>query len=77
MIATAGIARRQTAQPSARAWVRIAFAMFAVGWGANQFSFTDLAGNPAPARMYADARDALALHRLLDNISGTPTTGLT
>jgi hypothetical protein len=51
--------------------------MFAVGWGANQFSFTDLAGNPAPARMYADARDALALHRLLDNISGTPTTGLT
>src|ERR1035441_8483331 len=38
MIATAGIARRQTAQPSARAWVRIAFAMFAVGWGANQFS---------------------------------------
>ena len=40
-------------------------------------SFTDLAGNPAPARMYADARDALALHRLLDNISGTPTTGLT
>ena len=24
--------------PYLRAWVKIAFAMFAVGWGANQFS---------------------------------------
>ena len=27
-----------TVPGGARAWIRIAFAMFAVGWGANQFS---------------------------------------
>lgn len=38
MIAAEKIAAQRTPQPSARAWVRIAVAMFAVGWGANQFS---------------------------------------
>jgi MFS family permease len=38
MIAAAEVVSQQTPQPRALAWVRIAFAMFAVGWGANQFS---------------------------------------
>jgi MFS family permease len=40
MIATAEIAGQPTPQPRLQslAWFRIAFAMFAVGWGANQFS---------------------------------------
>ncbi|MBV9450681.1 MAG: MFS transporter [Streptosporangiaceae bacterium] len=29
---------QRPSRPDARAWMRIAFAMFAVGWGANQFS---------------------------------------
>ncbi|HEX6526427.1 MAG TPA: MFS transporter [Streptosporangiaceae bacterium] len=29
---------KTSTRPDARAWMRIAFAMFAVGWGANQFS---------------------------------------
>lgn len=38
MIAAEEIVGQRTPQPGARAWIRIAFAMFAVGWGANQFS---------------------------------------
>ena len=38
MIATGEIVTQQTPRPATRAWIRIAFAMFAVGWGANQFS---------------------------------------
>jgi MFS family permease len=35
---TRTVSGRNPAQRDARAWVPIAFAMFAVGWGANQFS---------------------------------------
>ena len=31
-------ARTPVSTPAALGWVRVAFAMFAVGWGANQFS---------------------------------------
>ncbi len=38
MIATEEVVGRRSLRPGAGAWARIAFGMFAVGWGANQFS---------------------------------------
>lgn len=38
MIATEEVADRQVPESHLQAWARIAFGMFAVGWGANQFS---------------------------------------
>jgi Major Facilitator Superfamily len=38
MITTASQTRQPLARPISRAWMRIAFVLFAVGWGANQFS---------------------------------------
>jgi MFS family permease len=38
MITTASHARQPVTRRASRAWMRIALVLFAVGWGANQFS---------------------------------------